>query len=338
MLSFCGPLAVIVILVAEVSTLVPPPENVTVSCNNFQTVVYWNYSEQHQHPLFDLKIKGDYLFEEISDIKQHHYDLSSLIWPAKELDNYFVNLTAKVGTEISTHQESIKFTFNKFKTAPIKCKLDFPAVNLSLKDGDIEVEFHNPYHLYPELKEVQNNKQFEYKVMHGNTPRPFKCTKTICQEPTSFVFMKEEQYCVSLEGMDGRLDFQRTGQICISPTEDDDQMKILSIILPMIFFVLIIILIRVIIIICKKNVQNEHFPKTLVLILTNPHDKNIMHLPQEIMSHISSIEPAISASQSLLDIQEDEDSPGTGYDRGHAPLQMDLEMGPGDVVVGYGHA
>lgn len=41
------------------SWTVPPPENVTVSCNNFHTTVYWNYSELLRQPLFKLKINSD---------------------------------------------------------------------------------------------------------------------------------------------------------------------------------------------------------------------------------------------------------------------------------------
>ncbi|CDQ97531.1 unnamed protein product, partial [Oncorhynchus mykiss] len=103
------------------SWTVPPPENVTVSCNNLQTTVDWNHSELLRRPLFKLKITGDHSSWENST-KQHHYDLSPLMWNAKELDRYFVKITAIDEMEESASQKSSIFTFNRYLTADIHCK------------------------------------------------------------------------------------------------------------------------------------------------------------------------------------------------------------------------
>ncbi|XP_052382026.1 uncharacterized protein LOC118374391 [Oncorhynchus keta] len=124
MLAFCGSLTFLMVLVTAVSTLVPPPENVTVSCNNFQTTVYWNYSELLRQPLFKLKINSDLNFSfPLDSTKQHHYDISPFIWNAKELDRYFVTITASDETEESASLESSIFTLDL--TADIKCKYNF---------------------------------------------------------------------------------------------------------------------------------------------------------------------------------------------------------------------
>ncbi|XP_034150384.1 interferon gamma receptor 1 [Esox lucius] len=347
MLTFCGPLAVLVILVTDVSTLVPPPENVTVSCKNFRTIVYWNYSEPSPQTFFDLKITGDNSLNDIRNIKQHHYDLSDLIWNTEELDRYFVNITANDGTETSSPQESSLFTFNRRKTAIIHCELDFPDVDLPMMDDMVKVSFKNPYHLYPELKRSHmcgDDISFHWKVYTNNSHEEilheFYCKKEKCGEEF-IVPEKKQNNCFSFEGdaMEHRLAFKRKGPICIL---HENKINSQTIYLPIIFS--LIVLGAIILITCwkfwgKQNQGLANFPKSLASLLSNTHGKNChMHLPFESMSLINSIEPDFTQTQSLLEmpeqnIPEDIGIPESGYDRKHV-----VEMSPGDVVSGYGPA
>ncbi|XP_064806592.1 interferon gamma receptor 1-like [Oncorhynchus masou masou] len=310
MLAFCGSLIFLMVLVTAVSTLVPPPENVTVSCNNLQTTVDWNHSELLRRPLFKLNITGDHSSWENST-KQHHYDLSPLMWNAKKLDRYFVTITAIDEMEESASQKSSIFTFNRYLTADIHCKLDFPAVKVSMKDMEVTVSFDNPYHLYTELKESrmgEDDKRFLSQVTYENTNHTFECQieDKVCRHHFT-VLENKEKYCVSLEGnsMGHRVMFNRKGPICETiPLESS-----LLMLLPLIIIGIVAFVVFVTIRLCKRSIRKRNlsnFPKTLASILSNPHDKNILDLQFEI---ISSIEPVTTTSQSLLETSEEEEEP-----------------------------
>uniref|UniRef100_A0A4W5PZ50 Fibronectin type-III domain-containing protein n=1 Tax=Hucho hucho TaxID=62062 RepID=A0A4W5PZ50_9TELE len=314
MLPFCGSLTFLMVLVAAVSTLVPPPENVTVSCNNLQTTVYWNYSELLRQPLFKLKITGD-LNSSWKNSTEHHYDLSTLMWNAKELDRYFVNITAIDETEESAPQESSIFTFNNDLTADIHCKLDFPAVKVSMRDMIVTVSFDNPYHLYTELKEYcmgEGDKCFLYYENNDT----FKCPieDKVCRHDFT-VWENKEQYCVSLEGNAmGNVMFNRIGPICGYEDKTISLESSLLMLLPLIIIVIVTFVVFVTIRLCKRSMRKKNlsnFPKTLTSILSNPHDKNIMDLQCEIIAHISGIEPPTTRSQSMLETSEEEEEPTT---------------------------
>ncbi|XP_070964963.1 interferon gamma receptor 1-like [Oncorhynchus clarkii lewisi] len=321
MLAFCDSLTFLMVLVTAVSTLVPPPENVTVSCNNFQTTVYWNYSELLRQPLFKLKINSDLnLSFPLVPTKQHHYDLAHFIWNAKELDRYFVTITASDETGESASLESSIFTFSRDLTADIKCKLDFPAVKVSMKDMEVTVSFDNPYHLYTELKESrirEDDKHFLYHVTYENTESSFKCQikdKVCCHHFT--VRENKEQYCVSLEenAMSHKVMFSRIGPICGDEDKTISLKSSLLMLLPLIIIGIVAFVVFVTIRLCKRSMRKRNlfnFPKTLASILSNPHDKNIMQLQCEIIAHISGIEPATTTSQSMLETSEEEEEPTT---------------------------
>ncbi|KAJ8002016.1 hypothetical protein DPEC_G00175410 [Dallia pectoralis] len=348
MFTFRGPLSILVILIIGVSTLVPPPENVTVSCNNFKTIVYWNYSEPSRQPSFDLKVTSDFSENIITSIR-HNYDLTQYIWSSDELDRYFVNITANDGTETSGSQESLSFTFNKYKTATIQCKLDFPDVNLSMEDEMVKVRFKNPYHLYPELRLARmrgDDRVFHYTVFYdNNTGQGFECKDKVICDKNIIVQEKRQQYCFSLDGsaMEHKLEFKRKENICIS---HENKADLLIVYLPIILTSIILVAIGTIIT-WQKKIHN--LPKTLAnlpkaLLLPNTHPKDdLLHMPKNSVVDICSIEPAVT--QSLLEMPEEElqdppypdgyglpddvSSPVSGYDRRH------VEMSPDDVAECY---
>ncbi|XP_029595518.1 interferon gamma receptor 1 [Salmo trutta] len=321
MLAFCGSLIFLMVLVTAASALVLPPENVTVNCNNLQTTVDWDHSERLRQPLFKLKITGDHSSWENST-KQHHYDLSPLMWNAKELDRYFVKITAIDETEESASQKSSIFTFNRYLTADIHCKLDFPAVKVSMKDMVVTVSFDNPYHLYTELKESRmgdDDKRSLYQVTYENTNHTFECQieNKVCGHHFT-VLEKKVKYCVSLEGdaMGHRVMFNRKGPICGNEDKTISLKSSLLMLLPLIIIGIVAFVVFVTIRLCKRSMRKRNlsnFPKTLASILSNPHDKNIMDLQYEIIAHISGIEPVTATSQSLLETSEEEpvESPTT---------------------------
>uniref|UniRef100_A0A4W5RPK9 Fibronectin type-III domain-containing protein n=1 Tax=Hucho hucho TaxID=62062 RepID=A0A4W5RPK9_9TELE len=320
MLAFWGSLTFLMVLVTAVSTLVPPPENVTVSCNNFRTTVDWNHSELLRQTHFNLTITGDHSLRNHST-KQHHYDLSPLMWNAKELDRYFVKITAIDETKESKEsasQKSLIFTFNRYLTADIHCKLDIPAVKVSMKDMEVTVSFDNPYHLYTELKESrmgEDDKRFLYQVTYENTNHTFECQieDKVCLHHFPVLEIKQE-YCVILEGdaMGHRLMFNRKGPICGYEDKTISLESSLLMLLPLIIIAIVVFIVFVTIRLCKRSMRKRNlsnFPKTLASILSKPHDKNIMDLQYEIIAHISGIEPATTTTQSLLETSEEEEEP-----------------------------
>ncbi|NP_001347849.1 interferon gamma receptor 1b precursor [Salmo salar] len=322
MLASCVSLTFLMVLVTAVSTLVPPPENVTVSCTNFQTTVYWNYSELLNQTLSKLILHGDLNDHSflLDSTKPHHYDLPPFIWNAKELDRYFVTITASDGTVESASLESSIFTFSRDLTADITCKLDFPAVKVSMKDMEVTVSFDNPYHLYTELKESRirvDDKSLLYHVTYENTDGPFECQikDKVCRHHFT-VLEKKEQYCVSLEGYakSHTVMFSRIGPICGYEHKTISLESSLLMILSLIIIGIVAFVVFVIIRLCKRSIRKRNlsnFRRTLASNLSNTHDKNIMDLQCEIIAHISGIEPATTTSQSTLETSEEEEEATT---------------------------
>ncbi|XP_067114900.1 interferon gamma receptor 1 [Osmerus mordax] len=286
---------ILMIKVEDVSTLVLPPENVTVSCHNFQTRAYWNYSKHPLPPNFILHFVTESENKTVIETTELHYDLTHLMRASSFSSRYSVEVRAVEGAETSRHVSSPIITFNILKMADVKCTLDFPPVQLSPDDMGIAVSFRNPFYYYKELAESNLfDRVFHYKVFTENTsdmmssPTTHKCT----MESTCGVVLPSSRgpYCVQLNGsiMDGRIQFNKTAIIC---TQDHHAHEsYLFILLGVLLAVFIIVSLVIIVMVYQVKAWKTNpsiLPKTLASLIANPNERRIMQFPEERVEHIA---------------------------------------------------
>ncbi|KAG7493000.1 hypothetical protein MATL_G00020680 [Megalops atlanticus] len=185
-------------------TLVPAPFNVTVTCHNFETIVYWKYSEVSQFPLFKVELIKD-VFNEESEMKNTTLPYVNISSSIRILERYYVKVTAVNGSEKSETAESPTFSFDNSVPVSILCFLDFPDVNLSVKGGLMTVTFTHPFHVYrntPALEQLSPSKVFRYKVLLNGAMSETLCECAEIQRDCSITIPVPEKklHCVNLTG------------------------------------------------------------------------------------------------------------------------------------------
>ncbi|XP_061581248.1 interferon gamma receptor 1 [Cololabis saira] len=266
-------------LISRVSSLiVPPPENVNVTCQNLNTTVSWNYSKDQPETTFRVNIIGRDGNKAI-ETENHQYDLSRFVWQSQEnyLDLYYVKVIAIQGGNQSEAVSSKTFSFDDLKTVDIKCVLDFPNIEVTSDETQTSVEFQNPLHFYQQLKQAvkTDTRTFKFKVSPVGSAGDFDGE---CNERQSFCkrdvqFSKGVEQCVRLTGSlyhSSRfpIKFNETKKICATPS--DEILYWTAVILGSIFAVIILI---VVIAICKVKAWTMQKAKQPVC-LTDFNEQN----------------------------------------------------------------
>ncbi|XP_031417994.1 interferon gamma receptor 1 [Clupea harengus] len=212
------------------AVVLPCPENVTVSCDNFETFVYWNYSEHLVDPFFQINLTMDTEENQTWSFKSvgRYANITSQLNSNYAI--YTLSIRARNVTHESDFSPPVTFTYDKSNEGiegSMLCKLDFPPINLEYQYGFLTLKFRNPMHLYENtlaLKYLKDNtypnletSELSYNVIdQSNIPTVFSCPyqKAICEEKLQ-ISDKEDQYCVNLSGSIVRAEF-RPARICYS--------------------------------------------------------------------------------------------------------------------------
>ncbi|XP_069023853.1 interferon gamma receptor 1 [Embiotoca jacksoni] len=252
------------LLIGGVSAVfVPPPTNLTLSCQNLQTTVRWDYSKQHPETRFRVNIIAFSSLDE-AETTDHHYDLSHFVWKSEHyMDYLYVTVTAVQGGNESAAVTSNSLSFNYLKTVHTTCYLDFPRVDVSVEKNRTAVTFRNPVRFYKELnglliKTPHDNNRFKFTVslVGDDTSRPehFEGSCTFKESTCKLdVFPKGRTVCVTLKGWlfteEGRkqLEFRETDRIFYSGSVGGVQEVVLAIIL---LSVLVLVVVLSVIAIC----------------------------------------------------------------------------------------
>ncbi|XP_034044148.1 interferon gamma receptor 1 [Thalassophryne amazonica] len=212
------------LLPAASALIVPPAANVTITCHNFKVTTRWVYSQQQPQTDFSVSLDSSAGRHE-AQTHNLHYDLSPFVWESEHyLDFHFVTVTAKHRGQRSEPVHSQTFTYNKLKTAHIKCQLEFPDVRLTVKDSKGLLTFLNPLHFYPELKPKQQLREFSGKVVTDNEEIVGRCSREQMTCRLDVLF-RGNSSCVMLKGWIltgnhvGKVMFRNPDQICPQETE-----------------------------------------------------------------------------------------------------------------------
>ncbi|XP_076145658.1 interferon gamma receptor 1 [Alosa pseudoharengus] len=285
--------------------LIPGPENVTVDCDNFDTIVYWNYSDLLIGTLFQVELKSDIGNKNTFKTEAHHVNITS------RLNNtnyavYTIRIRAQNVTHTSKFSSPVRFAFDNRMERDIICNLDFPPVTLEYEYGDLTLSFQNPLHLYentPALKYLKNNtdpnletSNLSYEVVdQSNRATEFTCPyeKSVCAE-TLHISAKKDHYCVNVSGSIVRANV-RAAKFCYNGPEKGPPLPshIVAIVFAMVLIGTIIVLAGVVS--WKKRAKTHPIPTPHVPPLT---ERSPIYLDPEptICDIVNSVKSSLSVT------------------------------------------
>ncbi|KAJ8372546.1 hypothetical protein AAFF_G00281510 [Aldrovandia affinis] len=317
-------------VIFDVQKQVPRPDNVTVSCHNFQTVVYWNYSKPSLNTRFKVDVKsygsGFLPDHNCLNTMNHHCNLSSLVLRDIE-ESYSLNVSAVEGSNESEIAKSREFTYNKYRDEQILCLLDFPSVNLTVSHSVLKLQFLHPFYHYRITALLPRGnkrayKDFYYQVVTGKEggSHDFICkaTKEPCEQS---ILMPEEDttHCLRLEGVMNNLKVIAAERICAKPQKIHEKMNVVYIVLCAVVPFAIIVVVAVFgVLVFKKqtNQDKSSLPKFLASFFTSQHSaRPLLHPENEITSTVQSVasSPEESVANLLTNCGSSDDlTPGEG--------------------------
>lgn len=258
---------------AATASLVAPPDNVTIVCQNGTNIAYWNYTGSSAVE-FSVMVNsyrdGKILFQ--TNTSQHHIDISSETPPDAE-DVYTLHLTTLDGFRISD-KVSVTFSYGRDLISDVECFMDFPSVNVTIKSNRTMFSFVNPLSLLPvidydeyPLDYEQNDtlpsdeEKFYYSVYttHDQNQIGFECPleDDVCRGELPF------RRCTTLE-LEGKIDlrYRHSIDICnITPEKDRWPIYLSAVICVIVLVLLVVILLGTRKVV--KNFLSSHLPETL---------------------------------------------------------------------------
>ncbi|KAK5606933.1 hypothetical protein CRENBAI_012869 [Crenichthys baileyi] len=328
--------ALLLIICGVSSVAVPPPSNVTVSCQNVQTTVSWDYNEHQPHTIFQVNITGSNPVRSfVANTTDHQYDLSHFVWESQEHYQAFlcVIVTAIQGGKRSETVRSKSFSFNMLKPVDIKCMLDFPLVRVLVTEMGASVRFQNPLWFYNELKRtIKPDSVLKYTV---SSAEEFEgsCHVTEANCKLDVTFRNGVEECVTLKGkvvLDSLgvnpIPFKETEKFCSEKTVEG--VIVLAVTLGSIFVVILIVAV-VVILKVKAWTMNTVTPPTYLMNLEGADSQQtfctISANPEKI-SPVSIFKPYESTKHlQTSNVGCDHDHPARGPYEGRERFQRNLE-------------
>ncbi|KAM4543135.1 uncharacterized protein PAE49_019550 isoform 2-T2 [Odontesthes bonariensis] len=268
-----GRLAAVLLISGVSSFLVPPPANVTVSCQNLKTTVHWDYSRGQPQTSFKVKIETSNGKSHEGYTSDHLYDLSDFVWQSEAhyMDFMCVKVTAIQGGNKSEAVPSNSFSFNDFKAVDTKCVLDFPPVDVNENENGASVRFPNPFYFYEKLKRsvkphAANGPTFTFSTKFGDFQResPACTVSRICE--VDVTFPEGVERCVTLEGYYRtrkdltRVMFRETDTICVT----EENVVLLAAVPASVIALTIVVVVIIICVVKAWTMSTDDLPKPLI--------------------------------------------------------------------------
>ncbi|XP_026027851.1 interferon gamma receptor 1 isoform X2 [Astatotilapia calliptera] len=264
-----------------------PPTNVRVSCQNVKVSVRWDYRTQPQ--IFRGTLHPWNCTFETTD---HEYDLSNCIWKSGDeryLKFMYVSVAAVQGGIKSEAEKSNTFSFNSFVTVDTKCSLEFPPVEIKLKEKMSTVSFQNPLKFYKEMDTREYQIDFTVKNEQGEFTT--SCTdEKICQ-CDNVSFKEGVKKCVNVSGTlfvgvgAQQVEFKETETCTISPPQRSNEVILAAVLSALLLFVLIVVTACI----CKLKAWTFNPSDTLPSSLKDSAGNQSKHPTNPTRPHISRI-------------------------------------------------
>ncbi|XP_041106728.1 interferon gamma receptor 1-like [Polyodon spathula] len=279
---------------------IPQPTNPSLSCQNFETFLYWNYSDTSLKPTFTVEV-ARYTSDSrnvVGNITHHYCNISSFFNDIEE--HYYFTIKAVAGVESSS------LRLPKFSLKDI-CVLDFPNVNLTATGTTLKIRFKHPYYFYKKKNSSLKREpsiEYKYKVesRKKNDLNQSSTVSFICKTKECEVDLKvsNDNYCLSFSGRMSGIQVNSTGEIC---TENHPTPKPLG---KSIIIIITVILCMIVIVLLS-----------LFVIFRNVMQKKNIPLPSSLASMLTGIKPYMNIKK--------EDSTFSVVKRAETPNQVEEE-------------
>lgn len=346
------------------SGFVPSATNISVVCHNFVNVLYWNYSNPAEPLTFSVLINPYESDPQTINTSQTYLDISN--YSNDVSDNYVVSVTAYAGQEKS-ESASIDFTYSKDyyneKTHKYKCSLDFPAINMSVHNDEIEASFWHPSIFYDQ--DILDE-DFKYTVTYDQEMVSDYCVEDRCIAKIH-LNRSVAGRCVELrfEGKIAAIPTHTSRSVCVPGLKPQTDNIALIVALLGGGLVLLFVSVGVVWVLCKKWSKIPKVPQVLRNFMTGQSSSALLsqtespivsptafdgHKPQltEVSYDSSPVPPdekdcKTTSDLANIDVDESEcpEDDVSDYDFGHqlsdynSPKFMQ-ELGPEDFAEGYG--
>ncbi|KAL6487571.1 hypothetical protein MHYP_G00041970 [Metynnis hypsauchen] len=311
------------------------PTNVSVSCHNFENVVYWNYSDLSQKPEFAVTI-GVYKGEQPPVLKttESYLDISNYTDEADNVYDVYVEAWLN-GSESARSREVVKFTYSQdFPKSSLfsKCVVDFPDVDVSASHHTIELSFVHPYDFY-DSESLNDN--LSYRVTCNETEcGNAECSideyvdKSLC---TDEMHIPEDLYgrCFSihLEAYINSIPIKTSKEVCSLSTPSKHDVTLITSLVCIGVGILLIFLAAGAVMykkVTQPESQSAIINKVLRMVKTDP---SVMDPERPTVSEIRSIShtPLLVTSDDVISIST---SPSPPAEITHFPVQpiTDVEL------------
>ncbi|KAF7689375.1 interferon gamma receptor 1 [Silurus meridionalis] len=303
-------------LLSTITQAVPPPFNVSVTCDSYGVVVEWMASGLNDTADFLLKLQPNYGENTSVSTKHLRYNISELMLDTA-YNRYVVRVAARDGEQESEFAESQKFTYNYLdQLKMVVCDLEFPQVNLIPKDGKLIVKFPNPLHLYrdtPALRNLPYNEQLDYHLTSekddgSQIKERLLCfaESDTCESSLEFP-EKLEEYCVTLLGRIRQTRVRKSGPHCYKGTLNPGP-PISTILIPLLVGLAVFATLALIVVLLVEMIIKKQGKKIFPDILKDKHSTPLIRLLKpspEPVDENPSIEPAVVVSLDVLSDTEE---------------------------------
>ncbi|KAK1171337.1 interferon gamma receptor 1-like [Acipenser oxyrinchus oxyrinchus] len=250
---------------------IPQPTNPSLSCRNFETFLYWNYSDTSLKPTFTV-IVARYTSDIqniVENIPHHYCNVSSFINDIEE--HYYLTIKAVAGLENST------IDLPKFSLKDT-CVLDFPKVNLTATGRALKILFKHPFFFYKKKNQFLKREpsiDYEYMVeykkkneLNQSSTIRFTCETRECER--YFKVPNDEDYCLSFSGRMSGIQVISRDEICTEnhPKQNSLGKKIIIIITVIVCGIVLVLLSLILIVYNIMRKKNIPLPSSLASMLT----------------------------------------------------------------------
>ncbi|KAL6039239.1 hypothetical protein STEG23_024132 [Scotinomys teguina] len=292
---------------------VPVPTNVLIESYNLNPVLYWEYQDMPQTPIFTAQVKnyGDQWVDACTNISDHHCNIYEQIHDPDT--SVWARVKATIGQKESAYALSKEFImcrqgkvgppglFLIMKSDQLTVNVFHPAVTVNgekhgIMFGDDSACYTFDYTIY-----VQRNRSGEILYTSHIIDTEEDCNDSLCQFNIS-VSMLDSRYCVLVDGHSEFWDVttEKSKEVCISLPHNNRKDSIwILVVLPFIFFLVAALAFAYWYI--KKNPFKRKsiiLPKSLLSVVKNATSETKPESKYE--SLVTSCQPAVLESEPVI--------------------------------------
>ncbi|XP_077461011.1 interferon gamma receptor 1 [Stigmatopora argus] len=186
---------------------IPPPSNLTITCQ--MAAAHWDYPDNNQVGFLVNVSHLDVNQQMEIPAHQRYANVSGFVWESLEsaLAVHSINVTARAPDGRLSDTLAVSFTYNDDRMANIKCKLEFPPVDVKAIEGGVAISFPNPLYYYPQVRRATRRNatrpdaislHFFAKSHAGDVAIPCRNEERTCKGDVSLPTGDDK--CVTVEG------------------------------------------------------------------------------------------------------------------------------------------